>query len=273
MAAYPEDRGWELDLKTGCVTNLRTDWETDLRMDWEKEELDDDAETQPPDDDSDTPEPFCTATPGYAVKFETPGRLDPNSKFGRVLREQEVLVAKEVESNWSGRGQHVEFKLDDSIPLDVEKTIGFSGTALVESVRCRRIRLARKSIRCNRRATLSDLVEEVSYLHKLRHAHIIQMVGTYLQKNTFAMLLYPVATGDLAKFIDEWEPMIDRRDSHLSSFRLVMQKDLARFFFCLIHALSYMHDQGIRHMDIKPSNILVHERRSLGGRTIRSVYL
>ena len=222
------------------------------------------------EDDTETPEAFYTANPGYGPNFETPGRLNPVTKYGRAMQDQKLLVAKEVESNWSGRGQHVEFKADESIPLEVEKTIGFSGTALVESVRCRRIRLARKSIRINRRAKLEDLVQEVSYLHKLRHPHIIQMVGTYLQKNTFAILLYPVATGDLTKFLEEWKPYETRPSG---SYGMCMQRDLARFFFCLIHALRYMHDQGIRHMDIKPSNILVHERRKIGLRSKRSVYM
>jgi hypothetical protein len=223
-------------------------------------------------DDIETPETFYTATPGYTAYLETPGRLDTSTKYGGVLLEQNLLVAKEVESNWSGRGQHVEFKADEEIPLVVEKAIGHSATALVESVRCRRIRLARKSIRCTRRAKLEDLVQEVSYLHRLHHPHIIQMVGTYLQKNTFAVLLYPVATGDLAKFLQDWQPwyvVINRRSSPVSR----VQRDLARFFFCLTHALQYMHNQGIRHMDIKPSNILVHERRSIGRPTVRSVYL
>jgi len=223
------------------------------------------------EDDIETPEAFYTATPGHGANFETPGRLNPETKYGRVLQDQKLLVAKEVESNWSGRGQHVKFKADESIPLEVEKTIGFSGTALVESVRCRRIRLARKSIRIHRRAKLEDLVKEVSYLHKLRHPHIIQMVGTYLQKNTFAILLYPVATGDLAKFLEEWEPTQILWNCNSPFDRI--QEDLARFFFCLTHALRYMHDQGIRHMDIKPSNILIHERRNLGRPTVRSVYL
>ncbi|KAL1603874.1 hypothetical protein SLS60_005466 [Paraconiothyrium brasiliense] len=223
-------------------------------------------------DETATPEAFFTATPGYMSHLETPGRLNPNTEYGRTLQEQKLLVAKEVELNWSGRGQHVEFKENEHIPLEVEKTIGYSATALIESVRCRRIRLARKSIPCKRKASLRDLVPEVSYLHRLRHPHIIQMVGTYLQKNTFSILLYPVATGDLTKFLDEWSPKEDFWYGYGSPSEGA-QRDLSRFFFCLTHALRYMHSQGIRHMDIKPSNILVHERRTLGRPTVRSVYL
>jgi hypothetical protein len=218
-----------------------------------------------------TPSTFYTATPG-SLGRPTPGRLDPDSPFGEVLRNQNVVMAKEIEINWSGRGQHVEFKAEDLIPLEVEKVVGHSSTALVESVRCRRIRLARKSMRINRRVKLKDIVQEVSYLHKLQHRHIVQLIGTYLQKNAFAILLYPLATGDLTKFLDEWQPRYAViKGSRRSEW--FPQKDLAQFYFCLANALRYMHEQGIRHMDIKPSNILVHERRAIGRPTTRSVYL
>ena len=223
--------------------------------------------------DADTPAAFYTATPGYSQNYHTPGRINPVTDFGKALAQEKLIEAKEVEINWSGRGQHVEYQPGDNIPLQVEKTIGYSATALVESVRCRRIRLARKSIRCNpRRAKLEELVQEVSYLHRLRHPHIIQLVGTYLQKDRFNILLYPVATGDLTKFLDEWRLQYFVRSAQ-SSARVYYQLDLARFFFCLASAVEFMHGKNIRHMDIKPSNILIHERRSLGKRTQRSVYL
>jgi len=50
--------------------------------------------------------------------------------------------------DWSGRGQHAEFEAteEEQIPLVLEKNLGYSATALVESVRCKRIRLARKDL-------------------------------------------------------------------------------------------------------------------------------
>lgn len=205
-----------------------------------------------PDDKFVTPDVFYTATPGY--KTITPGRLDPNTEYGRALQNERLVVAKEVENNWSGRGQHVQFAPGEPIPLEVERTIGHSSTALIESVRCRRIRLARKSIR------------------RTRHPHVIQLVGTHLQNKTFAILLYPVATGDMSKFLDEWEAAHCDRYM-LSSLYNKAQQDLTRMFLCLAHAVDYMHKEGIKHMDIKPSNILVHERREIGGRSSREVYM
>jgi serine/threonine protein kinase len=168
----------------------------------------------------------------------------------------------------------VEFPSNEAVPLKVEKVIGHSSTALIESVRCKRIRLARKCIRVNRRAKLEDLVKEVAYMQKLHHRHVVQLVGSYLQKTTFAILLYPVATGDLAKFLDEWGPHGTWfNSSRMSSPVVIAERDLSRFFLCLAHTVGYIHEQGIRHMDLKPSNILVHERRAIGQRPTRSIYL
>ncbi|KAJ4299506.1 hypothetical protein N0V90_004751 [Kalmusia sp. IMI 367209] len=222
------------------------------------------------DDDFVTPDVFYTATPGN--KTITPGRLDLNTEYGQALQNERLVVAKEVENNWSGRGQHVQFAPGEAIPLEVERAIGHSSTALIESVRCRRIRLARKSIRCTRNAKLEDLIQEVAYLHRLRHPHVIQLVGTYLQNKTFAILLYPVATRDMSKFLDEWEAQYGSKYM-LSSLYTKAQQDLTRMFLCLAHAVDYMHKEGIKHMDIKPSNILVHERREIGGRSGRKVYI
>lgn len=101
---------------------------------------------------------------------------------------------------------------------------------------------------------------------------MVQLVGTHLQNKTFAILLYPVATGDMSKFLDEWEAEYGSRYWFCSAYTKA-QEDLTRMLLCLARAVDYMHKEGIKHMDIKPSNILVHERRDIGGRSSRNVYM
>jgi hypothetical protein len=88
------------------------------------------------------------------------------------------------ELDWSGRGQHVEYKLEEEndIPLKTEKILGHSATAIVDSVLCRRIRLARKRIRCSRRLSKEDAITEVEHLQRLNHSHIVRVVGPYTLK-------------------------------------------------------------------------------------------
>jgi len=137
--------------------------------------------------------------------------------------------------NWSGKangGQHVEFAEGEELPFKVLGTIGANLTATVDKVRCRRILLARKTMLCGRRISLHDALAEVEHLQKLRHPHIIQLVGSYLQGKRFSVLLYPVADYDLGKFLENVSDII-QSSSHptLTNKRLEVQA-LLGFFGC-----------------------------------------
>ncbi len=92
--------------------------------------------------------------------------------------------------------------MNEQIPLKPLNAIGYVGSALVDSVLCRRIKLARKTMTCSRRQRLETLINKVEHLQRLRHGHIVQLVGTYLQGKNFAILLYPVAEGNLSTFYE-----------------------------------------------------------------------
>lgn len=172
-----------------------------------------------------------------------------------------ILLDQMEELNWSGKGQHVEYGPHDEneVPLSYEKTLGHSQTAVVESVRCRRIRLARKKIVCSRRLKKEDAIVEVEHLTKLHHLHILRVVGTYTLKRELAILLYPAAEWDLDKFMDELLDDASGLSTHESSFESTQA--LVTFFGCLSNAVEYIHAKNVKHMDIKPKNILVRWRK------------
>lgn len=89
------------------------------------------------------------------------------------------------------------------MPFEVIGPIGASLTAQIDKIRCRRILLARKTIVCGRRLTLEEALIEVEHLQKLRHPHIVQLVGTYLQGKKFSVLLYTVADCDFNVFLKQ----------------------------------------------------------------------
>jgi len=163
------------------------------------------------------------------------------------------------EKNWSGRGQHAEFKSDevDLIPLKAERILGTTANAVVESVMCRRIRLARKTIKCGRHMKREDAVTEVEHLQRLSHFHLIQVIGTYIMGKDLSILLYPVTEYNLETFIDSIiEPKYtsdEVKASHRKCFYLFI------FIGCLSKALRYLHANVTKHMDIKPKNILVRQ--------------
>jgi serine/threonine protein kinase len=128
---------------------------------------------------------------------------------------------------------------------------------------------------------------EINILKRLSsHEHMIQLVGTYTHRQFLGILLYPVAVCDLHTFFEDVEAwhktggqsnnletrqnMLDTTEkSRLSAlgydFPPVEGHHHASSIFskvgCLISAISYLHEQRIRHKDLKPSNILLSKNR------------
>lgn len=182
-----------------------------------------------------------------------------SSEWLEYLDSRGILADPKDELDWSGRGQHVEYdvKEEKDVPLRVEKVLGHSATALVESVMCRRIRLARKTIRCNRRLTREDAINEVEHLQRLRHRHIVRVVGTYTLRRDLAILLYPAADWDLDEFMDETVQSRIGSDAELEPRDTSKLQALITFIGCLAKTVVFLHDNNVKHMDIKPKNILV----------------
>jgi hypothetical protein len=132
-------------------------------------------------------------------------RVGPSEKlvlaYHNGLERHDLLQPTNLELNWSGKGQHVAFDTSESLPLVVTDQLGASLTSKVEAVLCRRITLARKTMRCTRNWTVADALLEVYHLQNLRHRHIVQLVGTYLRGREFAILMYPVAHCYLGHFL------------------------------------------------------------------------
>ena len=83
-------------------------------------------------------------------------------------------------------------------------------------------------------------------LKAVDHHHCVSLIGSYTDTRVIAMLSEPVADMNLGTFLDAAPIPTDRKDL------------LQTFFGCLSVALAYLHENGIRHKDIKPQNILIH---------------
>ncbi|KAF2679625.1 kinase-like protein, partial [Lentithecium fluviatile CBS 122367] len=192
---------------------------------------------------------------GRAVIINNEGlSSNPQSQYNELLATRNLWPVDPMqEQNWSGRGQHAEFQKQERWQLDamlpVQDFLGSSSLAMVQSVKCKRILLARKTIRCipGRSMTREKAIEEVAHLTRLSHAHIVRVIGTYIIGQELSILIYPVAQYNLDSFlrlVDE-HPLYESRQS------------LPRFMVCLANALAYVHQELTKHMDIKPQNILV----------------
>ncbi|KAF2114119.1 kinase-like domain-containing protein [Lophiotrema nucula] len=92
---------------------------------------------------------------------------------------------------------------------------------------------------------------EIKIIRRLApHHHVIRVFATYVSKREVGLILSPVAQGDLEILLqdvyDADAPTPDQRHT------------LDISFGCLATGLAFMHRQKVRHKDIKPRNILVH---------------
>jgi len=154
---------------------------------------------------------------------------------------------------------------------DIEP-LGHGGHGWVSKVECSRSHqvLARKTIKWHfRRSVLRQIQEEVRIMRSLSHSHIVRVRGSYIQSSTsYSILLEPVADCDLSALLNIYSEEVQRgRNSTLlsaSSSALSTttfsraEEILLCSFGCLSSALTYIHSQKMKHKDVKPTNILVH---------------
>lgn len=212
-----------------------------------------------------------TVTVSNRVSFSRPGSIatfltitTATIEFPSVHHEsqQNHLKANDqsletlMEMDWSGRGQHVEYGQEeaDTIPLHHELLLDRKRNTIVESVRCKRVRMVRKTLRCTKQTSLKreDVVREVQHMYRVQHSHIVRLVGTYAIGSEVSILTYPYAEWNLETFL-QTTPIADDVDARCES--------LLQFFTCLSKVLDYIHSFPLNHMDIKPKNLLVRDIR------------
>ena len=180
----------------------------------------------------------------------SPQLLKLKREYLESLKEKSLLQSLDSEVNWSGKGQHVTFQPTEDVPLKHLGHLGASISATVDKVLCRRVALARKTMRCTPRFKVADALIEVSHLQKLQHFHIVQLIGSYLQGRNFSILMYPVADLHLGTFLE---------DTSEVTYKGARYEFLSSIFGCLASAFNFIHKHSTKHMDVKPQNMLVRE--------------
>ncbi|KAJ4292563.1 hypothetical protein N0V90_009226 [Kalmusia sp. IMI 367209] len=131
------------------------------------------------------------------------------------------------------------------------KLLGTGGFSTVDEVVHRETSLhfARKTLKNRERSALEELKNEVDVLQKLRHPHIIRFVDSVQKGDRMSILLAPVAETTLASWLDT---NTHNRPEGLS-------RTIVNMLGCLASSIRYLHEQRpvVKHMDIKPQNILV----------------
>lgn len=152
------------------------------------------------------------------------------------------------------------------LPYKIMELLGHGSTAVVEQVCDRNTGqvYAKKTCIFSDMRSRHDKEEffnnEISIIRLLKgHRHIIRLHATYVARSEIGLMLQPAADGStLERYLHKYwesfeEPILP------SSAKLVMTQALERAFGCLANGLAYIHAKGIRHRDIKPQNILIHQ--------------
>ena len=95
------------------------------------------------------------------------------------------------------------------------------------------------------KAAIANFEKELGTLKLLSHRHLVRLIGSYTDPKFVGLIMHPVADMNLATYLNQ---NMDIRERQIC---------LRRFYGCLATAVQYLHDQKIRHKDIKPSNVLV----------------
>ncbi|KAH7394329.1 hypothetical protein BKA66DRAFT_456070 [Pyrenochaeta sp. MPI-SDFR-AT-0127] len=133
------------------------------------------------------------------------------------------------------------------------KLLGAGGFSTVDEVvhRDTNLRMGRKTLKNRDQTAVEEIRKEVNVLQKLRHPHVIRFLGAYSNGDKMSILVSPVADTTLALWLE--------RSSVLKPANLA--EKVVKMFGCLASSVRYLHEQRpvLKHMDIKPQNILIVE--------------
>ena len=194
----------------------------------------------------------------------------------------------DIRLDWSGRGtSHVYYDKSEVLPLTQGEFLGYGMNGGVYETTCNGIRLAWKRRFCRRKIGERER-SEIEIIKKLSHRHIVRLVGTYTHGSFLGLLLWPVATCDLATLLEDvdWlqkKVLVDRgnapelaekqskhdtdREARLRALGVLTRDEetdsypakcfLKQTIGCIASAIAYLHASNIKHKDLKPSNILL----------------
>jgi hypothetical protein len=182
---------------------------------------------------------------------------------------EDNVYSRDVDITLTGNGPRPLNKNSEKTSIVTTRVLGHGANGPVMEATVKGICVALKHIRQPRNPSV-EVSREFAILNKLKHRHLIQVIGSYYHHPYFCLLMAPVAQCDLAKILSLVDighypnrRLLEELSEHrlsIKSFRGIVgyeNKRLWTVFGCLASAMSYLHEQKVKHKDIKPSNILL----------------
>jgi TolA-binding protein len=178
------------------------------------------------------------------------------SQRSKFVATQNLVMTKSMDLEKGAAGQHCHFHRNEAVPFEEKGIIGSGGFGQVDKVlslisfrEYARKLVIRSMMFGHRTGNIKGFIAEIEILKRLKHHHIVEFVGSYTDPKYMALLMSPVAEMDLSMYLDSADTS--------------RNTELRTFFGCLARALEFLHEQKVRHKDIKPRNILVHSGKVL----------
>lgn len=173
------------------------------------------------------------------------------SQRSEFVSAQDLVITKSMGLEKS-EGRHCHFRRNDPLPFEVKEILGSGGFGQVDRVLSSISfkEYARKRVPRNQAfggpgtEKVKQFVAEIKILKRLKHRHVVEFVGSYTDPKYIGLIMSPVAEMDFSTYLA-------RADT-------AKHGELRTFFGCLARALEFLHEQKVRHKDIKLGNILVH---------------
>ncbi|OCL04836.1 kinase-like protein, partial [Glonium stellatum] len=184
-----------------------------------------------------------------------PGSLNPSATH-EFLQAQRLVLSRALDLEQE-TGRHGHFSSHADVPFDKVEELGKGGYGYVDKVvsTVSYTVYARKLIHRGRtfkkdKQVSKDFERELGNLKKLKHIHIVKLIGSYTDPKFVGIIMLPVADYNLKEFLEiQMTDSVERAKERRSFLRT--------FFGCLTSTLLYLHDSCVRHKDIKPQNVLV----------------
>ncbi|KAF2143170.1 uncharacterized protein K452DRAFT_167236 [Aplosporella prunicola CBS 121167] len=193
----------------------------------------------------------------------TPQALPPNlqpSVRSAIAKAQSAVLTQSVELEKGPNGSHGHYRKGDVLPFRILGKLGGGAYGQVDRIQSsismkqyalKRIR--RRAIYGNKtRESHKMFISEMNIIKELKHHHMVEFVGSYTDATFLGLIMAPVADMNLSEFLDKTSSTDVSKAAKTSNITT-----LRTFFGCLASALQYLHDNSVRHRDIKPQNILV----------------
>ncbi|MCJ1279363.1 hypothetical protein MMC21_007187 [Puttea exsequens] len=177
--------------------------------------------------------------------------LHPSHRSEFVVA-QDLVITKFMGLEKGEEGQHCYFPRNEPLPFEVKGILGSGGFGQVDKVLssisfkeyARKRGPRNKAFGGRGTEEVKQFVAEIQILKRLKHRHVVDFVGSYTDPRYMGLIMSPVAEMDLS--------------TYLARVDAAKHAELRTFFGCLARALEFLHEQNVRHKDIKPGNILVH---------------